>query len=167
MNLYISTWSYGNKFLWQYDQSQDVQLAKTFQFITDKGINWFDTADSYGTGALAGRSEVLLGEFAKLTKKRASYCTKIAPFPWIIGEDTMYRTIEASSARLQRPIDMLQLHWPPTFGWQEDAYLDAFGSALKNKLATQIGLSNFGPKGLLRISKKLDKRGIKAYTNQV
>lgn len=165
--LAFSTWSWGNTFLWGYDQSQDAQLAKTFQFVADKGINWFDTADSYGTGALAGRSEVLLGQFKKQSKRKVSYCTKIAPFPWIIGKDAMYRTIEASSARLQRPIDVLQLHWPPTLGWQEDAYLDAFASALENKLATQLGLSNFGPNGLQRIAKKLDKRGIKAYTNQV
>ena len=62
---------------------------------------------------------------------------------------------------------MLQLHWPPTFGWQDEAYLDAFRQALDDGIAKQTGLSNFGPKGIKRINTKLAARGIKAYTNQV
>lgn len=27
---------------------------------------------------------------------------------------------------LGRPIDMVQLHWPPSLGWQEKEYLNAF-----------------------------------------
>ena len=75
-------------------------------------INWFDTADSYGTGIvttqenfmlvfiqliyrvraglLSGRSESLLGQFEagsveSKRKKEVYFCTKLAPFPWRIG----------------------------------------------------------------------------------
>lgn len=30
-----------------------------------RGVNWFDTADSYGTGSLEGQSEKLLGKFIR------------------------------------------------------------------------------------------------------
>lgn len=59
-----STWSWGNKFLWNYSPSQDPQLHDTYQYLVSNGINWFDTADSYGTGAITGRSETLLGQFS-------------------------------------------------------------------------------------------------------
>lgn len=34
-------------------------------------MNWFDTADSYGTGQLEGRSEQLLGRFIREHQYRA------------------------------------------------------------------------------------------------
>lgn len=64
------TWSWGNRFLWQYDVKgdsycqvamfyvvialtvdiDDENLKKTYDYVIRNGINWFDTADSYGTG---------------------------------------------------------------------------------------------------------------------
>ena len=56
-----STWAWGNQFLWQYKEDDDENLFLSYQYALTQGINWFDTADSYGTGALSGRSEKLLG----------------------------------------------------------------------------------------------------------
>lgn len=37
--------------MWQYDKDQDKGLQSAFDFMTSNSlINWFDTADSYGTG---------------------------------------------------------------------------------------------------------------------
>eukprot|EP01035_Chromulina_nebulosa_P020702 gene20702-26838_t len=55
------TWSWGNRFLWQYSKSNDILLKDTFNYVISNGINWFDTADSYGTSDLTGRAEELLG----------------------------------------------------------------------------------------------------------
>jgi len=38
----------GNQFLWGYDTSQDAELQEVFNFVVSRGINLFDTADSYG-----------------------------------------------------------------------------------------------------------------------
>jgi len=135
-------------------------------------MNWFDTADSYGTGSLTGRSESLLGDFLarnkNLKNRQVSFCTKIAPFPWRIGKQAMKTAFYASKQRMQRPaVDMLQLHWPPSFGWQESAYLDAFSEICIAGDALQIGMSNFGPKNLRRINECLNDRGQRIYTNQV
>ena len=38
----------GNQFLWGYDTSQDAELQEVFNFVVSRGVNLFDTADSYG-----------------------------------------------------------------------------------------------------------------------
>ena len=38
----------GNQFLWGYDPSQDEELQEVFNFVVSRGVNLFDTADSYG-----------------------------------------------------------------------------------------------------------------------
>jgi pyridoxine 4-dehydrogenase len=118
-----------------------------FQYLLDRGINWFDSADSYGTGSLSGRAEELLGTFAERHKGRKSVvATKLAPYPWRIGSQSMIAACRESVQRLQKPVDILQLHWPPVLGWQEKEYLNAFSQLVRNKEATQIGLSNYGPR---------------------
>ena len=59
------TWSWGNRFLWGYSEEDDARLQETYEYITKRGVNWFDTADSYGTGSLNGRAEELLGRFER------------------------------------------------------------------------------------------------------
>lgn len=44
----LGTWSWGNQFLWGYDKSQDADIQQVFNLMVSKGINIFDTADSYG-----------------------------------------------------------------------------------------------------------------------
>lgn len=57
------TWAWGNQFLWGYDPAKDQELKETFDTLIRGGINLMDTADSYGTGKLEGRSEKLIGQF--------------------------------------------------------------------------------------------------------
>ena len=44
----LGTWSWGNQFLWGYDKSMDPELQQLFNLVVSKGVNIFDTADSYG-----------------------------------------------------------------------------------------------------------------------
>lgn len=81
------TWAWGNKFLWGYDTSMDPELQQIFDYALARGVNLFDTADSYGTGALNGRSEELLGRFVRENADiRAGapvhIATKLAGYPW-------------------------------------------------------------------------------------
>ena len=61
----LGTWAWGNKFLWGYDETMDQELQEVFNLAVNSGVNFFDTADSYGTGRLNGRSELLLGRFIR------------------------------------------------------------------------------------------------------
>lgn len=166
----VGTWSWGNRLLWQYKTEDDIELKRTYEYCLQQGVNWFDTADSYGTGSLNGRSEELLGKFSLETKNKRIkpyYCTKLAPYPWRIGQQSMIKAAGESIDRLKRPLDMLQLHWPPSLQWQESEYLKSFATLVDSKQATQIGLSNFGPKGLSRVYNSLQGYGHVPYSNQV
>ena len=83
----MGTWAWGNQVLWGYQPARDdAILWSTFRRCLDQGLTFFDTADSYGTGQLNGRSQSLLGRFAMAAPamERAPLCRapKPAPFPW-------------------------------------------------------------------------------------
>ena len=59
----LGTWSWGNKVFWDYQISNDCELRETYKEALKRGFNLIDSADSYGTGKLNGRSEELLGKF--------------------------------------------------------------------------------------------------------
>lgn len=65
----------------------DPELQKIFDYAIAQGVNVFDTADSYGTGVLNGRSEELLGRFMKENQNiregsPVHIATKLAGYPW-------------------------------------------------------------------------------------
>ena len=72
----LGTWSWGNQVFWDYQISNDNDLRETYKEALKRGFNLIDSADSYGTGKLNGRSEELLGQFLLDTptflKKRIS-----------------------------------------------------------------------------------------------
>ena len=48
------------------------------------------------------------------------------------------RILQAFFCRsLGRPIDMVQLHWPPSLGWQEREYLNAFNRYRQVRIRTE------------------------------
>ena len=59
------TWSWGNRFLFDYDPSQDEEIYQAYREVRNAGVTLFDTADSYGTLDLNGRAEILLGSFER------------------------------------------------------------------------------------------------------
>lgn len=167
------TWAWGNRLLWGYSRDDDPQLARAFDAAVQKGVTWFDTADSYGTGALSGRAEELLGQFEaqstylRQKRKRINVCTKLAPYPWRIGEASMEAACAESVGRLRRPVDVLQLHWPPTLRWQESSYLSALDKLVQQGQATQLGLSNYGPNNLKRVLDMTSGSSSRILSNQV
>jgi len=120
---------------------------------------------------LLGRSETLLGKFfdelPQSLRDKNYICTKLAPYPWRIGTESMNVAYKESTDRLMRKVDVLQLHWPPSFGWQEKEYLLSFGNQVKSGMAKQIGLSNYGPQGLQRVVNILKSNGNRVFSNQV
>lgn len=127
----IGTWSWGNQLLWGYDPSMDPEIQQVFDLCVDKGVTLFDTGDSYGTGKLNGQAEKLLGKFmsdyaAKNGGKRPYVGTKFATYPWRLTADSLVNACKESSARLERPVDIGQIHWPAAnyAPWQERALWD-------------------------------------------
>jgi aryl-alcohol dehydrogenase-like predicted oxidoreductase len=48
----IGTWSWGNQLLWGYEESMDPEIQEVFDLCVSRGVTFFDTGDSYGTGVL-------------------------------------------------------------------------------------------------------------------
>lgn len=179
----VGTWAWGNQFLWGYSpQKSDAALQETFDHVLNAGINWFDSADSYGTGRLEGRSEVLLGQFLKEHdykrsggKVRSSddvyVATKIAPYPFRLGKESIKNAMKESSRRLDRGragVDIGQLHWAPPLGWQEKAYWAGLAEMKQEGNIKAIGLSNYGPKKLRQAAETFRKEhGVSLASNQV
>lgn len=167
------TWAWGNRLLWGYDQSMDAQLQGVFNLCVNKGVTLFDTGDSYGTGKLNGRSEFLLGQFSRdysgLNKADICIATKLAAYPWRLTRKSMVSACQASAQRLGKNVDLVQMHWSTAnyAPWQEWSLLDGLGDLYEQGLVKGIGLSNYGPKRLKQVHRKLRDRAIPIKTLQV
>lgn len=167
------TWAWGNRLLWGYSPAQDGELQQVFATCLGRGVTWFDTGDSYGTGRLRGRSEELLGRFAQdyrgKNRDRLVIATKLAAYPWRLNRQAMVRAGEASAQRLGRSIDLVQMHWSPAnyAPWQEGALLDGLGDLYDRGLVKGVGLSNYGPVGVRRVQQRFRDRGVPLATLQV
>ena len=167
------TWAWGNRLLWGYSQSMDGQLKAVFDLCVDNGVTLFDTGDSYGTGRLNGQSEKLLGQFAKdyTGPNQAQICiaTKLAPYPWRLTRGSMVAAGKASEGRLERNIDLVQMHWSTAnyAPWQEWALLDGLMDLYEQGLVKGVGLSNYGSKRLRSVHQKFADRGIPITSLQV
>lgn len=169
----IGTWSWGNRLLYGYDPAFDAQLEQTFEEAVINGVNLFDTADSYGTGALNGRAEALLGRFLCKNPSISSdvfIATKYASYPWRLTRQSIVDAAARSAERLGRPADLGQIHWSASkyAPWQEQVLWDGLADAMEQGYCRQIGVSNFGPRQLERIFNYLyNHRGIQLSTVQV
>eukprot|EP00884_Botryococcus_braunii_P018897 jgi/Botrbrau1/5691/Bobra.0071s0025.1 len=172
----LGTWAWGNQFLWGYEQGMDEELQEVFDLVVSRGINLFDTADSYGTGRLNGQSEKLLGRFIKeypgSEKSRSGICvaTKLAAYPWRLTAGQFVKACRASLERLGlEQLALGQLHWstanyaPP----QERALWDGLVAMYDQGLVQAVGVSNYGPKQMTRIYNYLSARGVPLASAQV
>ncbi|MBW4560802.1 MAG: aldo/keto reductase [Mojavia pulchra JT2-VF2] len=167
------TWAWGNQLLWGYDQSMDDQLQAVFNLCVSNGVTLFDTGDSYGTGRLKGRSEILLGQFSRgyqgINTEKICIATKLAAYPWRWTRQSMVQACKASAQRLGRNVDLVQMHWSTAnyAPWQEERLLDGLADIYEQGLVKGVGLSNYGPKRLQRVHKKFAERGVQITTLQV
>lgn len=169
----VGTWAWGNQFLWGYDPAQDAELQACFRRAVELGLLFFDTADSYGTGRFAGRSESLLGRFCAdldpARRETLTLATKLAPFPWRLGRRGYRAAFEASRERLQGKLDLVQLHWSTAryLPWQELPLLDGLADLVQEGRVAGLGVSNLGPRRLRRLHAHLAGRGVPLRTLQV
>jgi pyridoxine 4-dehydrogenase len=167
------TWAWGNQLLWGYDESMDNQLQAVFNLCVSNGVTLFDTGDSYGTGRLNGRSELLLGQFNReyigSGKDNICIATKLAAYPWRWTRQSMVKACQSSAQRLGKNVDLVQMHWSTAnyAPWQEGRLLDGLADVYEQGLVKGVGLSNYGPIRLKRVQQKFAERGVPITTLQV
>lgn len=85
---------------------------------------------------------------------------------------TMYSKQDLLSC-FARPIAILQslgigqLHWAPPLGWQEEAYWEGLAKLRAAGRIREVGLSNYGPKGVARAHRFLANLETPLASNQV
>jgi aryl-alcohol dehydrogenase-like predicted oxidoreductase len=111
----------------------------------DAGIDFFDTADSYG----GGKSEEFIGEVLGARRGRVRIGTKFGSIRRAQGKGGfgsrayVMECVEASLRRLRTDtIDLYQMHYPDP-GTPIEETLDALDQLVRQGKVRQIGCSNF------------------------
>lgn len=60
-----------------------------------------------------------------------------------------------------------QLHWAPPLGWQEEAYWEGLAQLRAAGRIREVGLSNYGPKGVQRAHRFMAGLDTPLASNQV
>eukprot|EP00850_Spirogloea_muscicola_P002789 SM000011S18967 [mRNA] locus=s11:142589:145246:+ [translate_table: standard] len=172
----LGTWSWGNQLLWGYSTAMDGELQAAFDAAVAAGVNLFDTADSYGTGRLNGRAELLLGRFireypgSERVRERVRVATKFAAYPWRLTTAQMVAACRGSLRRLGADkLAVGQLHWSAAkyAPLQERVLWDGLVAMYEQGLVEEVGVSNYGPKQMLKIHDYLRARGVPLASAQV
>jgi aryl-alcohol dehydrogenase-like predicted oxidoreductase len=134
------------------------------QTALDGGINWFDTAELYGSG----RSEQSLATALKAAgapDDQVVVCTKW--WPILRTARSIPRTIE-TRLRLLAPytIDLYMVHNPCSFSSVE-AETHAMADLVEAGKIRSVGVSNFTAQQMERAQKVLQSRGLSLAVNQV
>lgn len=136
----LGTWAFGSE--WG-SVSDDESVAAMHRAI-DLGVNFFDTADVYGSG----RSEELIGRVLKDRPDEGVFvATKAgrALDPHTAeGYDAanLARFVEGSLTRLGvEALDLLQLHCPPTQTYRQDSTFEALDDLQRQGKIRNYGVS--------------------------
>ncbi|KAK6155517.1 hypothetical protein DH2020_009765 [Rehmannia glutinosa] len=163
----FGTWAWGNQLLWGYQESMDDELQQIFNLAIESGINLFDTADSYGTGNILF---LPIRQGNKQVKDNIVIATKFAAYPWRLTPNQFVDACKSSLDRVQlEQIGIGQLHWSTAnyAPLQERALWDGLVAMYDKGLVRAVGVSNYGPKQLLKIHDYLKARGVPLCSAQV
>lgn len=186
------TWSWGNRLLWNYDPEQDEEIYQAYRVMRKAGVTLFDTADSYGTFDLNGRSEILLGLFERRYQKELAeskprqqvlffpklssplrpqqVATKFAPYPWRLTRGSFVQAARNSLQRLeQSQLAIAQAHWSTVnyLPQQEGAVWEGLADCYDAGLTQAVGVSNYGPRQLRQVYRRMQARNVPLVTAQI
>lgn len=144
-NIKVSTVSFGcwaiiGGFNWGHQEKKDSLNALSAAY--DSGINFFDTAESYGDGY----SEQLIAE--ALGKKRDQIIIASKASPPHFTREKLRQACERSLRYLRTDyLDLYQLHWP---NWDVslEETLETLEQLKEEGKIRAFGVSNFGPQDL-------------------
>jgi len=163
-HLGIGAWAWGDQRFWNFGQGYgEVDIRAAFDASLEAGVNFFDTAEVYGSG----RSERYLGSFLLGASKPVIVATKFFPFPWRLTQATLLHALRGSLERLNlQQVDLYQVHqpFPPV---AIETWAEALAQAVQQGLTRAVGVSNYSAEQMQRASAALAKHGIALASNQV
>ncbi len=160
----VGVWSWGDKSTWGYGTSYTrSDINQAYKACLDAGLNFFDTAEIYGSG----KSERILGECMREDGRPVIVASKFAPLP---NRFSASKLLDALDATLQRlgvsSIDLYQVHWPYTF-LNKAALMDMLAKAFNAGKIRAIGVSNYNVAQMRQAHARLARYGIPLASNQV
>lgn len=128
------------------------------------GINWFDTAEIYGSGHSERGLSSALKSAGKMDNE-VIICTKW--FPIFRTAASISRTIDDRIYNLDGySIDLYMVHNPMSFSSPESE-MEAMAELVQEEKIRSVGVSNFKADQMRRAHKTLEKRGLPLAVNQV
>jgi aryl-alcohol dehydrogenase-like predicted oxidoreductase len=151
----------GGKYWTYLDQSQVDEIVR---LSLECGLNWFDTAESYG----AGESERALSRALRAAGRRPGEVVIATKWmPLFRRASSILKTIDVRLKNLDGfPIDLYQVHNPYSFS-RVEREMKAMAELMKEKKIASVGVSNFSAKRMRRASSELKKHGLSLASNQV
>lgn len=164
ISLGVGTWSWGDRLVWGYGRgynNQDIMDAFTASY--QAGIRLFDTAEVYGQG----KSESLLGEFARAVDEPILIASKFMPYPWRLRRSSLMRALRGSLKRLGiDQIDLYQIHQPlPPIN--VETWMAGMTEAYQSGSIRSVGVSNYDQAWMQRAYDALAREGIRLAANQM
>lgn len=141
----------------------DEEIQKVYKALLDKGVNFFDTAETY-TG---GKSEQLLGECGKQDERPIIIASKYRPSDNRRTKKDFMEALEGSLRRLNvDALDLYYVHTPPSAQSIEEL-MDYMAEAVDSEKIHSVGVSNFDVIQMEKAADKLEELGLKLAANQV
>jgi len=143
---------------------EDDLIEKVVALSIEGGINWFDTAEAYGSGA----SEIALSKALQAAgKKRGEVVIATKWWPAFRFASNIGKSINKRISALEPyPIDLYQVHQPFSFSG-EKSEMEAMAELVNRKLIKAVGVSNFNARRMKNSWETLRKSGIPLASNQV
>lgn len=157
-------WAWGDRLYWGYGRGYaETEVQEAFETSLAAGVNFFDTAESYGRG----QSERLLGKYVRASGQPVVVATKFMPYPWRLSKGRLLAALRASLARLGLDqVDLYQIHWPfPPVSIE--TWMEGMAEAVEQGLIRAVGVSNYNADQMKRAHEALVKRGLRLASNQV
>lgn len=153
------------------DQTSAGDGVRIMERAFEAGVNFIDTANSYGPADKKGISEEIVGRFIKSRRSKVVLATKgrsrMGDGPNDEGVNRKYvmQAIDDSLRRLGTDyVDLYQIHAPdPTTPIDET--VDAYNDVVRAGKARYIGVSNFAGYQLAEALWKQDRRGLAPFVS--
>jgi len=145
----FGAWAIVGGFNWgPQDEKDSIDALRT---AYEEGINFFDTAEMYGSGASENLIHKALGE----VRNKIIIATKLKPADYAYA-DVKKATEERLKALSTDRLDLLQLHWPnPEIPVEET--MRALSELKQEGKIRAYGVSNFGKQQLQEATKYADE----------
>jgi len=132
----LGCWAFAGGATW--GPQDDAESVATIHAALDAGVNFFDTAEGYGSG----KSESILGRALVGRRHEVVIATKANPSN--LSRDAVGQACARSLQRLQTDyIDLYQIHWPSRTT-RLDETMDALERLCQDGQVRAIGVCNFG-----------------------